>query len=121
MLQFEGDRLQLPALVSRLALAGTVVGVSAAVASDRIMRRMLEGIGGADLPMLTIVAILLAMVTIAASLDSGAQGGSRSIVRCTRSGYSRFYVRSPPQLRRRIGETGSPSQSCRQAITSACL
>jgi predicted permease len=64
-----------PASVSRLvlregmtlALAGTLVGVPAALASERIMRRMLEGIGGAGLPMLTGVAILLALVTIAAS------------------------------------------------------
>jgi len=63
-----------PASVSRLvlregmtlALTGTVVGLPAALASERIMRRMLEGIGGASILMLTSVAILLALVTVAA-------------------------------------------------------
>jgi putative ABC transport system permease protein len=63
-----------PASVSRLvlregmalALAGTALGVPAAVASERIMRRMLEGIGGADLVTLLSVGFLLALVTLAA-------------------------------------------------------
>ncbi len=63
-----------PASVSRLvlregmtlALLGTAVGVPSAVASERIMRRMLEGIGGADLVTLLSVGFLLALVTLAA-------------------------------------------------------
>ena len=63
-----------PASVSRLvlrggmtlALTGTLVGVPAALASERIMRRMLEGIGGASIVILTSVVVLLALVTIAA-------------------------------------------------------
>lgn len=50
-----------------LALFGTALGVPAALASERILRRMLEGIGGADTLMLASVTVLLALVTVAAS------------------------------------------------------
>jgi putative ABC transport system permease protein len=63
-----------PASVSRLVLRegmtlafiGTVVGVPAAVASERIMQRMLEGIGSADVGILVGVGLVLATVTLAA-------------------------------------------------------
>jgi predicted permease len=49
-----------------LALTGTALGVPAALASERIMRRMLQGIGGTDLAILACVGALLAAVTLAA-------------------------------------------------------
>ncbi len=50
----------------KLALIGTAVGVPAALASARIMRRMLEGVGETDLLVLVGVAALLGVVTLAA-------------------------------------------------------
>jgi predicted permease len=63
-----------PASVSRLvlregmtlAVAGTALGVPAALAAVRVMRRMVEGIGGTDLAILASVGVLLGVVTLAA-------------------------------------------------------
>jgi putative ABC transport system permease protein len=64
-----------PASVSRLviregmtlALVGTALGLPAALASQRIMRRLLAGINGADLPIFLSIAVALALVMLAAS------------------------------------------------------
>jgi putative ABC transport system permease protein len=63
-----------PASVSRLvlregmalAVTGTALGVPAALAAVRAMRRMVEGIGGTDLLILASVGVLLGVVTLAA-------------------------------------------------------
>jgi predicted permease len=49
-----------------LAVMGTALGVPAAVAAERVMRRMVEGIGGLDLMILASVGVLLGVVTLAA-------------------------------------------------------
>jgi putative ABC transport system permease protein len=49
-----------------MALIGMAVGVPAAIASGRIMRRLVTGIGGADLPILAMTGGVLAMVTLVA-------------------------------------------------------
>jgi putative ABC transport system permease protein len=50
-----------------LALIGTLIGLPTALASERIMSRLLAGIGGADVPMLIAIGIVLAIVMLAAS------------------------------------------------------
>jgi predicted permease len=63
-----------PASVSRLvlregmtlAVTGTALGVPAALAAVRGMRRMVEGIGGTDAAILAMVGVLLGVVTLAA-------------------------------------------------------
>jgi predicted permease len=49
-----------------LAVMGTALGVPAALASERVMRRMLEGVGSADVGILAGVGVLLVVVTLAA-------------------------------------------------------
>ncbi len=49
-----------------LAVTGTALGVPAALAAERVMRRMVEGIGGTDLMILASVGVLLGVVTLAA-------------------------------------------------------
>jgi putative ABC transport system permease protein len=48
------------------AIAGTILGIPAAFASERIMLRMVQGIGGTDVGILAAVGVLLAIVTLAA-------------------------------------------------------
>jgi predicted permease len=49
-----------------LAVMGTALGVPAALAAERMMRRMMEGIGGTDISILIGVGVLLSVVTLAA-------------------------------------------------------
>jgi putative ABC transport system permease protein len=50
-----------------LALIGTSLGLPSALVSEGMMRRMLAGIGGADVPMLIAIGMVLAIVMLAAS------------------------------------------------------
>jgi predicted permease len=50
-----------------LALIGTSIGLPSALVSEGIIRRLLAGIGGTDVPMLLAIGMVLAIVMLAAS------------------------------------------------------
>jgi len=61
-----------------LALSGAAVGLPVALASTRIMRRLMTGISGADLPVLTVVSVLMAMAMLAACWIPARRAAPRS-------------------------------------------